>query len=99
MEASNIFDDDEKDDIQNGTDARVWIEVNSTDESKISADDKEEITKAAAAIMGDNPKVTYFDADLFKQVGDDGTKTKISENEISIKVTIKNKKGVMQQDK
>ena len=99
LEASNIFDNKEKDDIQKGTNARVWIEVNSTDESKISADDKKKITKEAAAIMGDNPKVTYFDADLFKQVGNDETKTKISEPGISIKVTIKIPKGLLQHDK
>ena len=38
--------------------------------------------------MGDNPSITYFDADLFKKVGN-GPATKLHEPKIDIQVTIK----------
>ena len=83
-----IFEEDEKQQIQLGTDARVWLEVKRTDESRITPDDRKEVTKEAEKIMGENPMITYFDADLFKQVGA-GNKEQIHEPGIDIQVTIK----------
>ena len=87
LDAHAIFTEAEKQQIQSGTDARVWIEVKGTDESSIPTEDKKEVTKEAEKIMGENPMITYFDADLFKQVeGED--KTQIHEPGIDIQVTI-----------
>ena len=83
-----IFEKNEKQQIQSGTDARVWLEVKRTDESRITPEDSKEVTKQAESIMGENPMITYFDADLFKQVGA-GNKEQIHEPGIDIQVTIK----------
>ena len=83
-----IFEKNEKQQIQSGIDARVWLEVKRTDESRITPEDRKEVTKQAESIMGENPMITYFDADLFKQVGA-GNKEQIHEPGIDIQVTIK----------
>lgn len=88
LDAPAIFTRDEKQLIQSGTDARVWLEVKRTEESNIRPEDKKEVTKEAEKIMGENPMITYFDADLFKQV-EGGDKTQIHEPGIDIQVTIK----------
>lgn len=87
LNAANIFSAEEKTAIENGRDARVWLEVTRTDENNIPVADKEEVKKAAELIMGDNPDITYFDADLFKQV-EGSAKTQLHEPGIDIKVTI-----------
>ena len=87
LDAANIFKPEEKTAIQNGEDARVWMEVNNTDERSIPAEDKKKVEDAAAVVMGDNPTMTYFDIELFKQVGDN-EKTQLHEPGIPIKVTI-----------
>ena len=88
LDAPAIFNEAEKQQIQSGTDARVWLEVKKTNESSIPPEDKKEVTKEAEKIMGENPMITYFDADLFKQV-EGGNKTQIHEPGIDIQVTIK----------
>ena len=85
--AGNIFEDAEKAQIENGTDARVWLEVTKTDESAIASTDKAKIEQEATQIMGDNLVITYFDADLFKQVGTN-ERTPVPEPGIAIKITI-----------
>ena len=87
LDAANIFKPEEKTAIQNGEDARVWMEVNNTDERSIPTEDKKKVEDAAAVVMGDNPTMTYFDIELFKQVGDN-EKTQLHEPGIPIKVTI-----------
>ena len=87
LDAPAIFTETEKQQIQSGTDARVWLDVKRTDESSIPAEDKKEVTKEAEKIMGENPMITYFDVDLFKQV-EGGDKTQIHEPGIDIQVTI-----------
>ena len=87
LEAGNIFTETEKTQIANGTDARVWLEISKTDESAIASTDKAKIEQVATKIMGDNLIVTYFDADLFKQVGS-GAKQEITEPGVAMKITI-----------
>ena len=48
--------------------------------------------------MGDDAKITYFDADLFKQVGN-GKKTEITEPGVDIKITIIIPEELLNQDK
>jgi len=87
LEAGNIFTDAEKTQITNATDARVWLEISKTDESAIAPTDMAKIEQEVTKIMGDNPTITYFDADLFKKVGS-GTKQEITEPGIAMKITI-----------
>ncbi|MDD6632106.1 MAG: Ig-like domain-containing protein [Lachnobacterium sp.] len=88
LSAPAIFTAEEKQAIENGANARVWMEVSKTDESSIPSADKTKISDAATSIMGENPAITYFDADLFKQVGA-GAATQLHEPGIDIEVTIK----------
>ena len=88
LSAPAIFTADEKKAIDKGAKARVWMEVSKTDESSIKSPDMTKISDAAKSIMGDNPSITYFDADLFKQVGN-GPETQLHEPGIDIEVTIK----------
>ena len=88
LNAVKIFTAEEKSAIENGKDARVWLEVNKTDENNIPAADKAEVKKAAEKIMGENPDITYFDADLFKQL-EGYEKKQLHEPGIDTTVTIK----------
>ena len=83
--------------IENGADARVWLEISKTNESTIVSTDKEKVEQEAAKIMGDNVNITYFEADLFKQVGT--TVTEIREPGVAIKITIKLPDELLNSDK
>lgn len=98
LNAPDILTPNEKTAIQGGLDARVWLEINKTDESNILEKDKAELTKSAEEIMGENSTITYFDADLFKQVGDN-EKTQLHEPGIAIKVTIKVPEDLLNHDR
>lgn len=87
LDAENIFNETEKQQIKDGADAKVWLEISKSEADDITADDKAEIEREVAKIMGDNLNLTYFNADLFKQVGN-GPATPVSKPGIAIKVTI-----------
>lgn len=89
LNAPAIFTEVEKQQIENnGLNAKVWLEVTKTKEENLSEENKTKVEEKAKSIMGDNPTLTYFDADLFKQI-DGGTKEPIHEPGIDIKVTIR----------
>lgn len=88
LDATAIFTEEEKQTMERGADARIWVEVAKTDESSIPADDKSNVTEAAKEIMGDDPEITYFDVELFKQIEGE-EKTQIREPGIDIQITIK----------
>lgn len=85
--AGGIFTAEEKALIEAGSDARVWLEIAKTDEADISAEDKSAVIKEAEKIMGENPDILFFDANLFKQVAA-GDKTQLHEPGMAIKITI-----------
>ena len=87
LQAEGIFNEAEKERITTGADARVWIEITKTDMAAISKDDQAAIASAAKEIMGTDSEVTYFNADLFKQVEGD-RKTQIHEPGTMMKVSI-----------
>ena len=88
LDAPSIFTPVEKAAIESGAEARVWIEISKTDESSIPSEDKTKISETAKSIMGEDSSITYFDADLFKKVGD-GFTTPLHEPGIDVEVTIK----------
>ena len=98
LEADNIFTAEEKSQIENGTDARVWIEISKTDESAIATTDKAKIEQKATQVMGDNLKFIYFDINMFKQVGS-GVKQEITEPGIAMKITVKIPDELINSDK
>ena len=98
LDATAIFTEEEKQKMESGADARIWVEVAKTDESSIPADDKSNVTEAAKEIMGDDPEITYFDVELFKQIEGE-EKTQIREPGIDIQVTIKIPDELLNHDK
>lgn len=94
---SDIFTDKEKQDIKDGEDARVWLEVDKLDEDVIPSADKAKVEKEAEKIAGENATITYFDASLFKQIGN-GKKTGIEKPGIDMKITIVIPKALLNDD-
>lgn len=88
LNASGIFTEAEKEQIANGADANVWLELKKVDMSTVSDTDKAAILKKAANFMGEGTELTYFDASLFKQITGQAAQ-KVSEPGISMKLTIK----------
>lgn len=98
IKADGIFTEAEKEAISNGSNARVWLEITGVDMSTISKDDQAAMEAAAKEIMGENLNLTYFNADLFKQV--DGTaKSQIHDPGTMIKVTIQIPEELLNHDK
>ena len=85
LNADTIFDEDEKQAIQSGTCAGIWLKISKA--LDVAPSDQDNAEKAAAAIMGESLNITYFDVKLFKQVGDH-PEVEISEPGIAIKITI-----------
>ena len=85
--ATGIFTENEKKEVQQGVDARVWIEISKTDENVILPEEKESIEEVVEMMVGDDSEICYFEIDLFKQVGDKA-KTKISEPGVAVQITI-----------
>ena len=95
LAAPSIFDAEEKAKVESGeASARVWLEIGKTEEEKIAPEDRQEIQDAVEDIMGANANVTFFDADLFKQVGT-GEKKPITTPGINIEITIKIPTGLI----
>lgn len=85
---NNIFSQEEKEEIQNGADAKVWLEISELDMSTLSAEDKARVLDKAKEIMGNDTNITYFDVNLFKQMtGSD--KVEIAKSGMPIFITIK----------
>ena len=88
-----IFDDTEKQAIEDGANARVWLEISELDASTLEDEAVAEIEEKATGIMGDNLHITYFDANLFKQVG--AAVAPVSQPGVDIKITIKIPNGLL----
>lgn len=84
-ELAEILTPEEKAEVNKGIDAKIWLEVSPVEE--IVPSDREKVEKAAEAAVGTGVEVMYFDASLFKQVGN-GEKMTISEPGRAISVTI-----------
>lgn len=85
LAAGKIFTETEKQLIAKGADAKVWIEINKINDIKSA--DKKKIEDKATKVMGDDFKIVYFDAKLFKQVGTNQAQS-VSEPGIKIKLSI-----------
>lgn len=98
LNASGIFTENEKQQIENGANANVWLELNKVDLSTVSKADQTAILDKAKAYMGEGTELTYFDASLFKQIEGQSAQ-KVSEPGISIKLTIKIPTELLSTDK
>ena len=78
--AKGIFTPEEKAEVENGVNARIWVEISSTE--NITEENRQKIEALAKKLMGsDISNLTYFDAELFKSVTKDGVSTKSQINE------------------
>lgn len=84
-ELAEVLTPEEKTEVSKGVDAKIWLEVSPAGE--IAPSDREKVEKAAEAVVGTGTEVMYFDASLFKRVGD-GEQMPISEPGRPISVTI-----------
>lgn len=84
-ELAEVLTPEEKADVNKGVDAKIWLEVSPAGE--IAPSDRKKVEKAAEAVVGTGTEVMYFDASLFKQIGD-GEQMSISEPGRPISVTI-----------
>ena len=87
LHASNIFTNDDRSEILQGAASKVWVEITKTEENEIPEADKMKIKEAAESKLGSDYEIIYFDASLFKQVGND-EKVSVSEPGIPIRITI-----------
>ncbi len=84
-ELAEILTPEEKAEVNKGVNAKIWLEVSPVGE--IAPSDREKVEKAAEAVVGTGTEVMYFDASLFKRVGD-GEQMAVSEPGRPISVTI-----------
>ena len=85
---TKIFTPEEQTAIKTGTDAHTWVEITKTDESKLSDQNKTDVTNAAKKSLGSTAQVEYFDADYFKKLSNEPEKTKITETTVPITISI-----------
>jgi len=83
--AQSVLTEEEIAEIDSGASAKIWLEV--APDVEIEEEEKAQVQKTAEESVGAGAEVTYFDASLFKQVGN-GEKTIIHELEKPISVTI-----------
>ncbi|MBR5128502.1 MAG: hypothetical protein IKU67_00495, partial [Firmicutes bacterium] len=84
----DIFTSDEKEAIANGEDSKVWLEVDEVDEESLEEGAKAKFEEAAKEAVGKASNIVYFEADLFKQVGN-GNPEKVAEPGVEIEITFK----------
>ncbi len=93
--AGSVLTKEDIAEIDSGTDAKIWLEI--APDADISEADKEQVQRAAEESVGAGAEVMYFDASLFKQVGN-GEKTIIHEPGRPISVTIVIPEGIRNKD-
>ncbi len=85
MQASGVLTEEEKERIENGEEAKIWLEVKEA--TDISNEDKAQITEKIKDIIDDGIQPFYIDLSLWKQVGNSSA-SKVSEPGTKISVTI-----------
>lgn len=87
LASDGIFTAEEKERIEVDVTAKIWLHIAETDMDSLTEDDKTKIQSEADKIVGKDAELTYFDAELYKQL-ENQAKQKISEPGMKIKVSI-----------
>ena len=98
--AKGIFTPEEKAEVENGVNARIWVEISSTE--NLTEENRQKIEALAKKLMGsDISNITYFDAELFKSVTKDGvsTKSQISEPGAHIEISLRLPESLVSKDR
>lgn len=84
LDAPGIFSEAEKTAIAEGKEAKVWVEITKTD---LAEEEKAAFEQEAKKTAGENAKLVYFSAELFRQIGE--SVERISEPGAKIRLTIR----------
>lgn len=98
--AKGIFTPEEKAEVENGVNARIWVEISSTE--NLTEENRQKIEALAKKLMGsDISNLTYFDAELFKSVTKDGvsTKSQINEPGAHIEISLRLPENLVSKDR
>lgn len=98
--AKGIFTPEEKVEVENGVNARIWVEISSTE--NLTEENRQKIEALAKKLMGyDISNLTYFDAELFKSVTKDGvsTKSQINEPGAHIEISLRLPESLVSKDR
>ena len=98
--AKGIFTPEEKAEVENGVNARIWVEISSTE--NLTEENRQKIEALAKKLMcSDISNITYFDAELFKSVTKDGvsTKSQISEPGAHIEISLRLPESLVSKDR
>lgn len=98
--AKGIFTPEEKAEVENGVNARIWVEISSTE--NLTEENRQKIEALAKKLMGyDISNLTYFDAELFKSVTKDGvsTKSQINEPGAHIEISLRLPESLVSKDR
>lgn len=98
--AKGIFTPEEKAEVENGVNARIWVEISSAE--NITEENRQKIEALAKKLMGyDISNLTYFDAELFKSVTKDGvsTKSQINEPGAHIEISLRLPESLVSKDR
>ena len=98
--AKGIFTPEEKAEVENGVNARIWVEISSTE--NLTEENRQKIEALAKKLMwSDISNLTYFDAELFKSITKDGvsTKSQISEPGAHIEISLRLPESLVSKDR
>ena len=84
LDAPGIFSEAEKTAIAEGKEAKVWVEITKTD---LAEEEKAAFEQEAKKTAGENARLVYFSAELFRQIGE--SVERISEPGAKIRLTIR----------
>lgn len=84
LDAPGIFSEAEKAAIAEGKEAKVWVEITKTD---LAEEEKAAFEQEAKKTAGENARLVYFSAELFRQIGENVER--ISEPGAKIRLTIR----------
>lgn len=84
LDAPGIFSEAEKAAIAEGKEAKVWVEITKTD---LTEEEKAAFEQEAKKTAGENTRLVYFSAELFRQIGE--SVERISEPGAKIRLIIR----------
>lgn len=84
LDAPGIFSEAEKAAIAEGKEAKVWVEITKTD---LAEEEKAAFEQEAKKTAGENARLVYFSAELFRQIGE--SVERISEPGAKIRLIIR----------
>lgn len=94
---ADIFTNEEKQTMTSGVDSKVWLEISPTTEGNLTDAEKQQIEQKVIGELGTDAVINYFEADLFKQVGE-GEISIIGEPGVNIAITVKIDESLINND-